>query len=131
MSAVLDKAQELADAISESEELEELRQAAELLDEDEIATAAIKQFQDKQETIRRAASSGLELPEDQISALKELQGRIGEIPTVQGFASAQDGFNILMSKVNDIISAAVTGIVPGEEEGGSDCSPSGGCGCGH
>lgn len=130
MSAVLDKAQELADAISDSEELEELRVAAERLDEDEIASAAIKQFQEKQETIRRAASSGLELPEDQISALKELQGRIGEIPAVQSFASAQDGFNMMMSKVNDIISTAVTGSIPGEEEGGSDCS-SGGCGCGH
>lgn len=128
MSAVLDKAQELADAISDSDELEDLRQAAERLDDDEIASAAIKQFQDKQEVIRRAASSGLELPEDQISELKELQGRISDIPTVQDFAAAQNGFNVMMSKVNDIIATAVTGITPGEEEGGSECGP--GCGCG-
>ncbi|RJQ45819.1 MAG: YlbF family regulator [Gaiellales bacterium] len=128
MSAVLDKAQELADAISESDELEDLREAAERLDEDEIASAAIKQFQDKQETIRRAASSGLELPEDHINELKELQGRISDIPTVQDFAAAQNGFNVMMSKVNDIIAAAVTGVIPGEDEGGSGHGP--GCGCG-
>lgn len=128
MSAVLNKAQELADAISESDELEELRTAAERLDDDEIASAAIKQFQSKQETIRRAASSGLELPEDKISELKELQGRISDIPTVQDFAAAQNGFNMMMGKVNDIIATAVTGVVPGEEEGGSECGP--GCSCG-
>lgn len=128
MSAVLDKAQELADAISDSDELEELRVAAERLDEDEIASAAIKQFQDRQETVRRAASSGLELPETQIEELKELQGRISGIPTVQVFAAAQNGFNIMMSKVNDIIGAAVTGTLPDEDEGGSECGP--GCSCG-
>lgn len=128
MSAVLDRAQELAEAISDSQELEELRVAAERLDDDEIASAAIKQFQEKQEVVRRAASSGLELPEDQINELKEMQGRIGDIPSVQDFTAAQNGFNVLMSKVNDIIAAAVTGVTPGEEEGGSECGP--GCGCG-
>jgi cell fate (sporulation/competence/biofilm development) regulator YlbF (YheA/YmcA/DUF963 family) len=130
MSAVLDRAQELADAISDSDELEELRVAAQKLDDDEIATAAIKRFQEKQEVVRRAASSGLELPEDQISELKEIQGQISDIPAVQDFAAAQDGFNTLMSKVNDIIAASVTGTIPGEDDDGS-CAPGpGGCGCG-
>jgi cell fate (sporulation/competence/biofilm development) regulator YlbF (YheA/YmcA/DUF963 family) len=130
MSAVTDKAQELADAISDSDELEVLRVAAEKLDEDEIASAAIKQFQEKQEVVRRAASSGLELPEDQINDLKDMQGSISDIPTVQDFASAQNGFNTLMSQVNDIISAAVTGTIPGEGEQTDGGSDGGGCGCG-
>lgn len=128
MSAVLDKAQELADAISDSDELEELRVTAERLDEDEIASAAIKRFQEKQETVRRAASSGLELPEDHINELKEMQGTISDIPTVQDFAAAQNNFNLMMSKVNDIIATAVTGSLPEEDDGGN--GGSGGCSCG-
>jgi cell fate (sporulation/competence/biofilm development) regulator YlbF (YheA/YmcA/DUF963 family) len=130
MSVVEDRAQELADAISDSDELEELQKAAEILDDDEIASAAIKQFQEKQEVVRRAAGSGLELPEEQINELKEMQGSISEIPTVQDFASAQNGFNMMMSKINDIIAAAVTGVIPGADEGNGGDGGSGGCGCG-
>jgi cell fate (sporulation/competence/biofilm development) regulator YlbF (YheA/YmcA/DUF963 family) len=130
MSAVEDKAQELADAISDSDELEELQAAAERLDGDEIASAAIKSFQEKQEVVRRAAGSGLELPEEQINELKEMQGSISDIPTVQDFASAQNGFNVMMSKINDIIAAAVTGVIPGAGEESDGDGGSGGCGCG-
>ena len=127
MSQVLGKAQELADAISVSDELSSLREAAELLDSDEMANAALKNFQEKQEMVQRAASSGLQLPDEQMSELQSMQGQIREIPTVQDFAAAQNVFNDLMNKVNDIIAAAVMGTEPGE--GGSCSDP--GCGCNH
>lgn len=127
MSQVLSKAQELADAISVSEELAGLRGAAERLDDDEMANAALRKFQEKQEMIQRAASSGLELPDEQMEELKTMQGQIREIPTVQEFAVAQNKFNNLMNDVNNIIAAAVSGIEP--DDSGSECGP--GCGCSH
>ncbi len=131
MSAVLGKAEALAAAISESEELGLLRQAAERVDNDEIAAAALQKFSEKQEMVQRAASSGLQLPPEQMEGLQEMQGKIRDIPSIQDFASAQTSFNQLMDRVNEIISAAVMGREPGESPDGhgqgSDC----GCGCGH
>lgn len=129
MSSVLDKAQELADAISGSEELGTLRQAAEAVDNDEAATVALKKFQEKQEMVQRAASSGLQLPPEQMEELQSMQGEIRDIPSIQGFAEAQGNFNQLMDQVNEIISAAVMGRQPGEGSGKSCSDP--GCSCGH
>lgn len=129
MAVILDKAQELADAISASEELVLLREAAEKVDNDEAATTALQKFQEKQEMVQRAASSGLQLPPEQMEELQEMQAEIRDIPSIQGFASAQTSFNELMDKVNEIISCAVMGKQPGEEPDGESCSP--GCSCGH
>lgn len=126
MSMVITKAQELADAISESDELTGLKEAAERLDSDETANEALTRFQEKQQVIQRAATSGLQLPDEQMEELKQMQEQIRTIPVVQEFANAQSSFNTLMGQVNDIIAAAVTG----EEPGDSSCS-SPGCSCGH
>lgn len=128
MSQVLSKAQELADAISVSDELAKLRDAAGRLDCDEAANGALKRFQEKQDMIHRAAKSGLELPQDQMEELKDMQGQIQNIPTVQDFAVAQSQFNDLMNRVNDIIAAAVTGEEPEDMAQGGH-GP--GCGCRH
>ncbi len=113
MSIVLDKAQELASAISVCDELSMLRDAAEKVDSDQAATFALKRFQDKQETLERAARSGLELPKDQLSEIQSLQKEIQGISTIRDFAEAQKQFNMLIDRVNDIIAAAVMGVHPG------------------
>jgi len=143
MSAVLSKAEELAAAISDCEELGLLREAAQKVDSDEAATAALQKFSEKQEMVQRAASSGLQLPPEQMEELQEMQGKIRDIPSIKDFATAQGSFNQLMDQVNEIISAAVMGREPGEANDcgcapGADsgeCAPGsgngGGCGCGH
>ncbi len=128
MSLVLDKAQELATAISDSEELGQLRLAAEHVDNDEMATAALQKFSEKQEMVQRAASSGLQLPPEQMEELQEMQGQIKDIPSIQDFATAQSCFNQLMDRVNEIISAAVMGRDTGEDPEGH--SHGSNCGCG-
>ena len=129
MSLVLEKAQELADAISVSDELTKLRSAAEKVDTDEKATTALKKFQEKQETIQMAARSGLELPPEQMAEMQTLQGHIQQIPSIHDFAHAQGNFNALIDKVNDIIAGAVMGVSPGSEQ--ADPHKHGpGCSCG-
>lgn len=135
MSIVLSKAEELAAAISDCEELGLLREAAQNVDSDEAANAALQKFSEKQEMVQRAASSGLQLPPEQMEELQEMQTQIRDIPAIKDFATAQGSFNQLMDQVNEIISAAVMGREPGDVD---DCgcapgadSSSGGCGCGH
>ncbi len=113
MSVVLEKARELAEAISVCDELADLREAARIVEGDELATSMIDRLREKQEVVRRAASSGLELPEEQITELRELQGQISDIESVRRFNIAQGKFNSLMEQVNDIIAHALSG----EEEG--------------
>ncbi|MDO8736859.1 MAG: YlbF family regulator [Thermoleophilia bacterium] len=145
MSIVLSKAEELAAAISECEELGVLREAAQKVDSDEAASAALQKFSEKQEMVQRAASSGLQLPPEQMEELQEMQGQIREIPSIKDFATAQGSFNVLMDQVNEIISAAVMGREPGEvsdcgcapgTDNSGECAPGdggngGSCGCGH
>jgi cell fate (sporulation/competence/biofilm development) regulator YlbF (YheA/YmcA/DUF963 family) len=128
MASVLEKAQELADAISGCEELTDLKTAAEQVEGDETATQMIGRLQEKQEVIRRAASSGLELPEEQIAELKDLQSQIGDIPAVREFNVAQGKFNRLMEQVNSIIAHALSDDEPGDDPDPADCGP--GCSCG-
>ena len=129
MSIILTKAEELAAAISDCEELGVLREAAERVDNDETASAALQKFSEKQEMVQRAASSGIQLPPEQMEELQEMQGKIRDIPSIQNFATAQTSFNQLMDSVNEIISAAVMGREPGaapdEHSHGADC------GCDH
>lgn len=130
MSQVLSKAEELANAISDCDELVDLRGAAGRLDDDETANVALRNFQEKQATLQRAAKSGLELPPEQMDELKMMQGEIQQIPSVQDFAAAQTRFNDLMNHVNNIIAAAVSGEEPGGmADGGGGCG--GGCSCSH
>lgn len=144
MSIVLSKAEELAAAISDSEELGILREAAQKVDGDEAANAALQKFSEKQEMVQRAASSGLQLPPEQMEELQELQAQIRDIPTIKDFAEAQGSFNQLMDKVNEIISAAVMGREPGDandcgcapgDDSSGECAPGsgngGGCSCSH
>ncbi|GBE57491.1 hypothetical protein BMS3Abin01_00411 [bacterium BMS3Abin01] len=128
MTVVLDKAQELADAISSCEELSQLKEAAQQVEGDETATSMIGRLQEKQEVIRRAASTGLELPEEQIGELKELQAQIGDIPAVQEFNQAQGKFNQLMEQVNNIIAHALSDGEPGDDPEVANGGHS--CGCG-
>jgi|SRR5665811_779959 len=139
MSIILSKAEELAAAISDCDELGVLREAAQKVDSDEEASAALQKFSEKQEVVQRAASSGIELPPEQMEELQEMQGKIRDIPSIKEFATAQGSFNQLMDKVNEIISAAVMGREPGEAADcgcapGADSNDSGnggGCGCSH
>jgi cell fate (sporulation/competence/biofilm development) regulator YlbF (YheA/YmcA/DUF963 family) len=128
MSIVLEKARELAEAISLCDELADLRDAAEKVEGDEAATQMIERLKEKQEVVRRAASSGLELPEEQISELKNLQGEIGDIASVKEFNMAQGNFNNLMEQVNNIIATALSGD-SGEDPESGGCGHSD-CGCG-
>ncbi len=130
MSLILDKAQELAEAISESDELLRLRDAAEKVDTDESATFALKRFQEKQETLQRAAQSGLELPPEQITEIQSLQEEIRSISTIRDFADAQNQFNSLIDQVNNIIAGAVMGVHPGAVQDDPHAHGSG-CSCGH
>lgn len=129
MSIILTKAEELAAAISDCEELGVLREAAERVDNDETASEALQKFSEKQEMVQRAASSGLQLPPEQMEELQEMQGKIRDIPSIQNFATAQTSFNQLMDSVNEIISAAVMGREPGESP--DEHSHDSGCSCGH
>lgn len=144
MSIVLSKAEELAAAISDCEELGLLRVAAQKVDSDEAANAALQKFSEKQEMVQRAASSGLQLPPEQMEELQEMQAQIRDIPAIKDFATAQGSFNQLMDQVNEIISAAVMGREPGEandcacapgDESSGECAPGSGnggsCGCSH
>lgn len=113
---VLDKAQELADAISTCDELAVLKRAAERIDTDETASTMLREFQEKQATTKQAGSAGLQLPPEHTSEMQSLQGRIDSNQFIQDFAQAQGNFNDLIERVNDIIAAAVLGMEQQEDE---------------
>lgn len=106
---VLDKARELADAISSCNELATLKQAAEKIDGDDTSAGMLREYQEKQAVARQASNAGLELPPEHAQEIQGLQQRIDNNQHIQEFAKAQGSFYSLIDQVNDIIAQAVMG----------------------
>ena len=108
-TGVLDKAMELADAISNCEELSTLKIAAENIDSDDAAAAVLREYQEKQAVAKKASAAGLSLPPEHDEELQTLQQRIDSNESIKDFAQAQGNFYDLIERVNEIIAAAIMG----------------------
>ncbi|MGM0369678.1 MAG: YlbF family regulator [Bacillota bacterium] len=121
-----EKAEELANAISESTEFEELREVEKELENDEEAQDIMQKFQSKQQQLQMLQQAGQEIDEDMKTELQSMRSEMQENEIISKLMDKQKGFNEIMEKVNNVLSTAIQG----EESGcGSDhdhgCS--GGC----
>ena len=130
MSVVLDKAKDLAEAIVDSEELNNVRAAEAAMGNDKEALEIIRDFQEHQKIVFEKRKKGEQLTEVEEAKVKEIESRMEGNVNIKSYLEAQMKFENLLQGVNFIISQALSG---GAQEGGcscgsSDCGP--GCeGC--
>ena len=122
MMSLEKKAQELADAISESTEFEELKEAEGKIETSEEAQNIIQKFQSKQKQVQMMQQTGQEINEDLKTEMQSLQAEMQENEIISDLMDKQEEFNKIMEEVNNVLSTAIQG-----EEGGCGHDHSQGC----
>ena len=123
------KAQDLADAISGSQELAELKQAEKNMFNDPEAQEIIADFQDLQDQLMAKQEEGIEPTEEENKAIEAIEAKVENHPVISAYLASQENFTVMLDKINAILAAAIAG----EDKDGCGCDDmdcdSGHCGC--
>ncbi len=106
--ALLEKAKELGEVISQSEEYLKLQQAQGELDGDEVAQRLIQEVQSAQKRMEMAHNSGMQPSSEQLGEVEKKREEMNENQTVRGYLEAHQQFTSLMNEVNEAITGAMT-----------------------
>lgn len=136
MQNVMHKAQELAEAILESDIYKRMHETETALTKDEDATRIVSSFMEKRNAVQDILASN-DLDHEQLAQagkeMEEAEKAMNECEVVIAFQNARRDFSQMMESVNKILRLVITGEV--EEEGcgggcgscGGDCGSCGGC----
>ena len=131
MENVLNQAEQLAEAILESEEYIKMRLAEQAALKDEQAAALISAYTEQRTAVETLLSSN-DLDHTSLAAasakLENIQKAIDENAMLSTMRDANDAFSQMMQQVNKIIKFVITGEQEEEESGCSgSCESCGGC----
>lgn len=129
MAKYLELAEQLGEAIVETEEYQEFITLEKELHEDEIAQKLIEIFSKAQREVMESHMKGNRVPRDTIEELKEHQRRMLEYPSVAKYLEAKKKVDRIVEAVNEVL-GRTTGLITGNGgfSGQSGCSGSdGGC----
>lgn len=136
MQNVMHKAQELAEAILESEVYQHMHVCELNVNKDEEAVKAVSDFVEKRQAVENILASN-NMDHNALAeagkAMEEAEKKLNEVPMVKEMQDARKEFTQMMENVNRILRLVITGEV--EEEGCSgdcggcsgSCSTCGGC----
>ena len=126
---VLDKARELGEEISSSQELIRMRDTQNAMLASPEASNLVGEFNDKQKKYMALRSQGIELNESQQKDVEDLEKRMLDNPLIVDFFRAQQEFERMLEGINNIISRAISGESSSCDGACSDdcCSSCSGC----
>lgn len=127
MSDVLEKAGELADAITACPEINKLKAAEVVMGQDAAAQEIIAEFTKLQGEFQQTIEEGKELSADQEAARDALEVKMEANSSIKSYFDAQQAFEGLLQSVNMLIGRAISGDSECGSDCGSDCGP--GCDC--
>ena len=133
MREVMQKAQELAEAIVESSIYQRMHAAELQVNKDEEAVKAVAEFVEKRQAVETVLAQS-DMDHEQLARvgeeMEEAEKRLNEVPLVKEMQEARKEFTQMMENVNRILRLVVTGET--DDGCSGDCSGcSGGCeGCG-
>lgn len=121
---IYSKAKELAQAISQSEELKKMRDSEAAMMCDPEARKLVEEYQEIQMEAMKTGLQFDELPEEKKKKLEELDEKMSQNQHIVAYMEAQEGLEQTLRSVNLIISSALN---EGDNEGG--CPSTGCAGC--
>lgn len=134
MSAeIMEKANELAESIADSSELEIMRQAEIIMNNNPEAVKILEEFQSKQHEVYNIQMGGQGLSEQDKKEIEAIELRMSDNSYIKAYIEASEKFEQLLRGVNLIISRAISGNQgcgcgsSCDPDCGDDCGPS--CGC--
>lgn len=130
MAEIFEKARELGEAIIESNEYKELKEAELRQENDEEALTLLKEYSDVRSRLASEIQKG-DVSEERIAEIREeLEEAYSKMTTndaITAYINAQRTFQAIIDQMNSIISFHITGKMPGGCSG--NCSSCGGsCG---
>lgn len=133
--SIYDKAKELADAITTSDELRRVKEAELKMMIDLPSREIVEEYQRIQMEAINSGISYEDLADDKKERLNELEKQMNKNEIIVEYMTSNQELNQVLESVNMIISSALTG---GSDSGCSSCSSAGNCGessccssCGH
>lgn len=123
--SVLTKAWELGVAISESQELKDVREAEQAMFADTDARALIEEFERFHLELQSALRQGVKPTYELQEGLKSVRSRMNANALISNFLEAQDRFNKILHQINQILDQAITGPAGCSTDGCAGCG--GGC----
>ncbi len=130
MQNVMNKAQELAEAILNSETCQRMKAAEIRLNSDEEATRAIAAFMEKRSAVENILASN-NLDHDALAkagkAMEEAEKAMNECALVKELQQSRKEFSTMMENVNRILRLVITGETDEEEGCSGDCGSCGSC----
>lgn len=128
MAEIFEKARELGEAIIESKEFKELKEAEQNQENDPVALELLKNYSDVRSKLAAEIQKG-DVGEERMAAIREeLEQAYEEMTTndnITAYINAQRTFQAIIDQMNNIISFHITGKMPGGCSG--SCSTCGGC----
>lgn len=130
MAEIFEKARELGEAIIESNEYKELKEAELRQENDEEALTLLKEYSEVRSRLASEIKKG-DVSEERIAEIREeLEEAYSKMTTndaITAYINAQRTFQAIIDQMNSIISFHITGKMPGGCSG--NCSSCGGsCG---
>ena len=132
MEKVLNQAEQLAEAILESEEYIKMRIAEQATMRDEAAAALLAEYSQRRSAVETLLTSN-DLDHSALAEagerLETVEKAIDDNPMIQTMREANTAFSDMMQQINKIIKYVVTGEME-EAQGGcsGSCGSCGGCG---
>ena len=133
MREVMMKAQELAEAILNSETYTKMKKLESEVRHDETAARLLSDMIEKRQAVESILSSAGMKPEELSSASLEMEAAekaMNENEQIAALKSARKDFQTMMDNVNQILRLVITGRVDDSSSGGhcsGNCSSCGGC----
>lgn len=133
---ILDLTKELAKELQQSDLYQNYEIAKQTADKDEKLQHSIREFNELKENITKIMQNS-EAPKDNLdemnSKLKEIYDNVMNEPNMLIFNNAKDELDKLMLKINNILTSALNGEEPSEEQscGHSENGGCEGCSCKH
>ena len=133
MKAVMMKAQELAEAVLDSETYRKMKQLEGEVRRDPEAAALLGEMIEKRNRVESILSSADMKPEELAEASREMEAaeaRMNENEKIRTLKSSRKDFQTMMDNVNRILRLVITGEVEGQSSSAAcsgDCSGCSGC----
>ena len=127
MAEIFEKARELGEAIIESKEYKELKEAELRQEQDEEALTLLKEYSDVRSRLAQEIQKG-DVDDSRIAEIREeLEEAYEKMTTndsITAYINAQRTFQAIIEQMNNILSFHITGKIPGGCSG--NCSSCGG-----
>ncbi|MFA6808543.1 MAG: YlbF family regulator [Eubacteriales bacterium] len=114
------KSSDLAKAIYDSEEAQELRESEKKIREDKVANNLTERWQKVHQKITAIQESGEKLSEQDEKSIEFIEAKVENHPLLLNYMDAHNNFTKMLEEINSILSGALT-LETNEDEVDASC----------